>query len=97
MTRPETAQRAYSALINAGVHGAEAQRLLTALSTAGISLSDETDDELVVRWVDVRAQPVPPEADTIIRTITTTRGEQSWSSTHWLAGLRGPRHVPQFR
>jgi hypothetical protein len=97
MTRPETAQRAYSALINAGVQGAEAQRLLAALSTAGIGLSDETDDELVVRWVDVQAQPVPPDADTIIRTITTTRGEQSWSSTHWLAGLRGPRHVPQLK
>lgn len=97
MTRTETAQRAYSALVNAGVHAGEAQRLLAALSAAGIGLSDETDDELVVRWVDVQAQPVPPDADTIIRTITTTRGEQSWSSTHWLAGLRGPRHVPHLK
>ena len=39
----------------------------------------------------------PPDADTIIRTITTTRGEQSLSSTHWLDGLRGPRNLPQFR
>lgn len=97
MTRPETAQRAYSALIDAGVQAGDAQRLLTALSAAGIRLSDETQDELVVRWVDVQAQAVPPEADTIIRTITTTRGEQSFSTTHWLAGLRGPRHVPPLR
>ena len=97
MTRPETAQRAYSALINAGVQAGEAQRLLNVLSGAGISLGDEAEDELVVRWVDVQAQAVPPEADTIIRTITTTTGQQSWSSTHWLAGLRGPRHLPPLR
>lgn len=97
MTRPETAQRAYSVLIDAGVHASEAQRILTALSAAGIRLSDETQDELVVRWIDVQAQAVPPDADTIIRTITTTRNEGSWSSTHWLAGLRGPRHVPSFK
>jgi hypothetical protein len=94
MTRPETAQRAYAALMDAGVQPGEAQRVLNALSAAGIRLSNETEDELVVRWIDVQAQPVPPDADTIIRTITTTRGQQSWSSTHWLAGLRGPRHVP---
>lgn len=97
MTRPETAQRAHSALVNAGVYAGEAERLIAALAAAGIQLSDETGDELVVRWVDVQAQPVPPDADTIIRTITTTRGEQSWSTTHWLAGLRGPRHVPQLK
>jgi len=94
VTRPETTERAYAALMDAGVEAGEAQRLLAALASAGISLSDETGDELVVRWVDAQAQPVPPDADTIIRTITTTRGEQSWSSTHWLAGLRGPRLVP---
>lgn len=97
MTSPETAQRAYSALIDAGVQAGEAQRVLAALSAAGIRLTDETQDELVVRWIDVQAQPVPPDADTIIRTITTTRSEGSWSSTHWLAGLRGPRHVPPFK
>ena len=91
MTSSQTAQRAYSTLVSAGVPAGEAQRLLAALGSAGISLSDEAADELVVRWVDVQTQAVPPEADTIIRTITTTVGDQSWSSTHWLAGLRGPR------
>jgi hypothetical protein len=97
MTRPETAQRAFSALIHAGVQADEAQRLLHALSSAGISLGDESADELVVRWVDVQAQTVPPEADTIIRTITTTLGQQTWSTTHWLQGLRGPRTAGQAK
>lgn len=97
MTRPETAQRAFDALVNAGVSTGEAQRVIAALSGAGISLGDEHADELIVRWVDVQAQPVPPDADTIIRTITTTRGEQSFSSTHWLAGLRGPRHLAPWK
>jgi hypothetical protein len=97
MTRPETAQRAFSALITAGVHADEAQRLLNVLSGAGISLGVAVDDELVVRWVNVQAQAVPPDADTIIRTITTTSGDQSLSTTHWLQGLRGPRNIPQLR
>lgn len=93
MTRSETAQKAYSALIDAGVHANEAQRLLSALSSAGISLGDEANDELVVRWVNVLSRAVPPEADTIIRTITTTIGQNTSSTTHWLDGLRGPRQV----
>jgi hypothetical protein len=92
MTRPETAQRAYAALIAAGVHESEAQRLLNVLSNAGIRLGNDADDELVVRWVNVQAHAVPPDADTIIRTITTTTDQQSRSSTHWLEGLRGPRN-----
>lgn len=65
--------------------------MLAVLSGAGISLGDAAADELVVRWVDVQAQAVPPEADTIIRTITTTIGQQTSRTTHWLAGLRGPQ------
>jgi hypothetical protein len=41
-------------------------------------------------WVDVHEQPVSPEADTIIRTLTRTVGEHSWSSTYWLESLRAP-------
>jgi len=91
MTRPETAQRAYAAMTAAGVYPDVAQRILAALSGAGISLADEAADELVTRWVNVQLKPVPPEADTIIRTITTTIDDRSSSSTHWLEGLRGPR------
>jgi hypothetical protein len=34
---------------------------------------------------------VPPDADTIIRTITRTVDGNSASTTHWLDGLRSPR------
>ena len=97
MTRNLTSQRAYEAITAVGLPPNDAQRVLAALSGAGISLADASDDELVCRWVNVATQAVPPDADTIIRTITTTRGEQSLSSTHWLEGLRGPRNLPQFR
>lgn len=77
MTRLETAQRAYGALTAAGIDLGTAQRVLDALAGSGITLSDDADDELVVRWVDVQVQPVPPDADTIIRTITTTLGDRA--------------------
>ena len=96
MTRSSTSQRAYEVITAAGVHPHDAQRVLAALSGADIGLADAREDELVCRWVNVQTQAVPPEADTIIRTITTTRGEQSLSSTHWLDGLRGPRNLPQL-
>lgn len=91
MTRPETMQRALEALTAVGVAQHEAQRLLGALSLAGIELADDRDDELVVRWVDAQLRAVPPDADTIIRTITTTTAERVSSTTHWLDGLRSPR------
>lgn len=97
MTRPQTAQRAYEVLMSAGVHPSEAQRVLAALSGAGIQLADELADELVTRWVNVLERPVPPDADTIIRTNTTTVGQQTSSLTHWLDGLRNPRAVPRLR
>lgn len=74
--------RALSVLVASGSDPDTAQRALYALEAA---------DELLVRWVDVREQAVPPDADTIIRTITRTLGDQSTSTTHWLSGLRGPR------
>lgn len=97
MTRVETAQRAYAAITAAGVPPDVAQRALDALSGASINLGDDADDELVVRWVDVQVQAVPPDADTIIRTITTTTDHERWSSTHWLQGLRGPRKLPSAK
>lgn len=66
------------------------QRVLDALRHAGLELVDRRANEMVCRWVSVQERPVPPEADTIIRTITTTNQAGSFSSTHWLDGLRGP-------
>lgn len=69
----------------------DAMLVLDVLRKAGLSLADAGNDELVCRWVNVIERAVPPEADTIIRTITRTNDAGSFSSTHWLDGLRGPR------
>jgi hypothetical protein len=90
-TRELTTQHALDVLVAEGVDPAQCRRILDALSRRGFNLAEDTADELVCRWVDVEVQPVPPDADTIIRTITTTLGSQSWSKTHWLDGLRSPR------
>jgi hypothetical protein len=87
----QPSQRALEAFAAAGIHPNQARRLLDDLGRAGFALADASEDEMVCRWVNVETQPVPPEADTIIRTITTTLGDRSWSTTHWLHGLRGPR------
>jgi hypothetical protein len=97
MTRSQTWQRALSALTamsSGSVDAGQAQHVLNTLAAAGFSLVDDNDDELACRWVDVQQRSVPPEADTIIRTITTTVGERTWSTTHWLEGLRAPRSAP---
>jgi hypothetical protein len=65
--------------------------MLGILKSAGISLASERHNELVGRWIDVLARPVPPEADTIIRTITITTDGVARSTTHWLEGLKSPR------
>jgi hypothetical protein len=70
--------------------------MLLQLREAGLRLVD-THSELACRWVDVRVRAVPPEADTIIRTLTRTVGEQSWSATFWLEGLRAPAMPPPPR
>lgn len=82
--------RAHSVLLAAGFDAESATSALCALAGAGIQLADGSANELLVRWIDVRQVPVPPDADTIIRTITRTVGSHSTSSTHWLGGLRGP-------
>jgi hypothetical protein len=64
--------------------------VIDVLRSAGLRVADEQRDELVCRWVNVLERPVPPEADTIIRTITRTVNGQSSSTTHWLEGLRSP-------
>ena len=84
-------QRAFSALVSSGLDPAAAERALIALAQAGVNLTDASPNELVCHWIDVRDRAVPAEADTIIRTITTTLGSQSTITTHWLSGLRGPQ------
>jgi hypothetical protein len=76
-------------VLDAGGDSAPLEALLLQLREHGLRLVD-TRNELSCRWVDVRERPVPPEADTIIRTLTRTAGEQSWSATYWLEGLRAP-------
>jgi hypothetical protein len=83
-------QRAADVLHQAGIP-VDAGKVIDVLSQAGIALADATRLEMVCRWVSVDERPVPPDADTIIRTITTTSGNSSWSTTHWLEGLRSPR------
>jgi len=96
MIQDDTRQRAIDALVARGASTEDAARTLETLRAAGLSLADDARDELVVRWVDTTLRPVPPEADTIIRTITRTVDGQSSSATHWLEGLRSP-HPPHLR
>ena len=84
-------QRAFQVLMARFGDAQLAQSALSALRAAGIGLADPDDQELVVRWVNVLERAVPPEADTIIRTITRTSDGHSTVSSHWLDGLRGPR------
>jgi hypothetical protein len=90
MTQPDTVQQALAAVSAAGGDVEQARWLLEVLERAGISLASQQHDELVGRWIDVRVRAVPPEADTIIRTITKTVNGQASSSTHWLEGLGPP-------
>ena len=87
----DTEERAVQAVAARGGDVGTARFVLEVLRQAGLRVADEERGELVVRWVNVSERAVPPEADTIIRTITRTLGEQTTSTTHWLDGLRGPR------
>lgn len=86
----ETEARAASVIATRGGDALAFSHTLDALRAAGIELVDTTRGEFGVRWVDVNVRAVPPDADTIIRTITTTINGVSTSRTHWLDGLRGP-------
>lgn len=85
--------RALRAMFDCGEDAAGLERMLLRLREAGLRLMDQ-QNELACRWVDVRERPVPPEADTIIRTLTHTVGTQTWSATFWLDGLRAPAMPP---
>jgi hypothetical protein len=80
--------RALQALQRAQVM--DAPDIIALLRAAGVELADRASREMVCRWVSVAERAVPPEADTIIRTITRTLGTQSETTTHWLDGLRSP-------
>jgi hypothetical protein len=83
-----TEERALRVLAGARL---DATWVLDTLRAAGLRLADDTNNELVCRWVNVLERAVPAEADTIIRTITRTIDGQSTSTTHWLDGLRSPK------
>jgi hypothetical protein len=89
MTR-DSLNRAVSVVAASGGNEETVRWILEVLSAARFELVDETAGDFVVRWIDVRTRAVPPEADTIIRTITRTTNDSSSSTTHWLEGLRGP-------
>lgn len=80
--------RALQALQRAGV--ADADLLVALLREAGVGLVDRTLNPMLCRWVPVTERPVPPEADTLIRTITRTEGDRTTVRSYWLEGLRGP-------
>lgn len=84
-----TEARALMAMSAAGADTGSCEQMLLRLRDAGFRLFDLRED-MACRWVDVRERPVPPEADTIIRTLTRTVGERSWTATYWLEGLRAP-------
>jgi hypothetical protein len=79
-----------AALNRAGLDASAAATALNALDAARVRLVDTSAGEFVCRWVNVRARSVPPEADTIIRTVTRTKDDASLSNTHWLEGLEPP-------
>jgi hypothetical protein len=81
--------RALTAAFDGGADAASLEAMLRWLRQSGFRLLD-TREELACRWVNVEERPVPPEADTIIRTLTRSLGERSWSATYWLDGLRAP-------
>jgi hypothetical protein len=77
-----------------GEHPGQGLAIVALLRAHGLRLADAQADEMVCTWVSTAVRAVPPDADTIIRTITRTVGEHSWSTTHWLEGLRGPNAGP---
>ncbi|MDR3418862.1 MAG: hypothetical protein P4L83_22030 [Nevskia sp.] len=82
--------RALRLAFDGGADAAALEHSLRALRAAGLQLVDTRAGGLACRWVNVLERPVPPEADTIIRTLTNTIGERSWSATYWLEGLKAP-------
>lgn len=73
------------------VQGIDAEGLIALLRAQGLRIADTRGEEMVCCWVSTAYRAVPPEADTIIRTITRTLGDQQYTTVHWLEGLRGPR------
>lgn len=86
--------RAFGLLTQQGFDPATAAAILSTLNDSGFELADRTQGEFVCRWIDALVRPVPPDADTIIRTITRTAGERSTSNTHWLEGILPPPGPP---
>lgn len=90
-----TAETAAAAALRAsGIDEATIARSLEALRVGGLVLSNAHHTSMLCSWVPVAERAVPPEADTIIRTITRTTDGRSTSYTYWLEGLRAPMLPP---
>jgi len=85
-----TQERALTLLCEGGFDPNTAHTILDLLDRARVRFADATRGEFVCRWVNVDEQAVPPEADTIIRTVTRSEGQRSATSTHWLTGIEAP-------
>ena len=86
----ETEARAAGLVAARGGDSFAFSQALNVLREAGIELVDRERGDFKVRWINVQDRAVPPDADTIIRTITRTLDGVSTSTTHWLDGLQGP-------
>ena len=91
---PTTRERAVFLLTQRGFDRDLAFGVLRALEDSGVGLVDASRGEFVCQWINVRERSVPPEADTIIRTVTRSSNFGSLSSTHWLEGILPPPFVP---
>lgn len=89
LPNPPAEQRALEVLQRARFYDPAA--IIDLLRAEGLIFADARREEFVVRWVSIAERATPPEADTIIRTITRTLGTHQFTSTHWLDGLRGPK------
>jgi hypothetical protein len=91
---PITQDDALFSLTNRGFDRDFARSVLQGLQDCGYGFVDQGRGEFVCRWVNVRERSVPPDADTIIRTVTRTSNAGSESSTHWLEGIIAPPFAP---
>jgi hypothetical protein len=85
-----TRLRAFELLKAGGFTSSSAEAVLDLLERGGVDLADKEHGQFVVRWVNVNERALPPEADTIIRTVTLTRADYSVAATHWLDGIVPP-------
>ena len=88
--------RVFELLTQRGFDPGTAETMLSLFDGAGIVLGERRRGEFVCRWVNVLERSVPPDADTIIRTVTLSSGDRTSSATHWLEGIEAPPKPPDL-